>query len=404
MDIQGAQAAKDLTKIYFKIVFWTTCFAIVLLSTALFANFNGQLWFPGILFLVSITLHFVIAYSPPAMVFSGVAATYTLIPFVGDLSVSETATDLHNKIKTALDNLSTVLALIFLFLFVVYIDSYTFARQMTIALMFAMGFAILTWWVTKVTTKPIIWKVVFLTGILTLVKATALLYPMPIHDTFGIYPGVVVSKHEIAANVHKTAQRDALVVNRKNIKAIKDFNELLQKFPDKTSDEIITFVLTNYAKDSDEYKIADVEKQRRNGTATKKVYKKAAQVATSVKNYFADPPEPQVFKTVLYNPYEHGVQGMKISVPGNEPYTVRCSGSYRQTFHNGHQEYISCNGIFSRNMPDAGIRLMPIQDARQYGKVLIDAKIGHTSVNINVPQVDGIYQAISGYVSLEFIR
>lgn len=142
-----------------------------------------------------------------------------------------------------------------------------------------------------------------------------------------------------------------------------------------------------------------IEKRVDGYASPKKDLKNAAH---AVKNFFADDPEPQLFKTIVYNPRQYGPRGMTINIPSNTLY--ECSGSYRQKWFNGHYEYIGCNGMRNRNMPDRSVKLMPIEDARQYGKVLVNAKSGKTLININIPQIPSSYEDITGSLTFKFYR
>lgn len=404
----------NLTKIYFKIVAATILLGICIILGALIANFFGQLWIPGLMFLGCISLKFILTYSPPAVIFSGVAACYTLIPFVGDMSVGRTAQDLHDKIKNLLENVLTAMALIMLFLFTIHIDSFSFSRKLSIAFLFGMGFAILTWYSTKVKSKTIVWKAVFLAGILTIVKASALLWPSPIHDTLGIYPGVVVDRSKINRDVFHTAQTDADILTAREQIGVAEFVDLLKKYNAKnphiqlTSEELIaqrSALLKDGVITESQSLIIKREAARRESTPTKKVINKTSEVGRAIKKVFASEPEPRLVKSVQYKPREWGPSGMTIAIPDpSKPYTVECKGSYNQLFYSGSTIEIPCWGFNNNNMARHEVILMPYENRKICGKFFPDEFDDHVVVKVNMPQTHEAYKDITGFLTVNIYQ
>lgn len=346
MSIQSLSA--DLTKLYFRIVFATIFTTLIIIGIAMLANFHGALWIPGIFFLISVGTQVILSYSPPALIFSGLVSLYTLIPLVGDMSVGKTAENLHSQIKQMLNVIFTTLALVFLFLFVVYIDS-DYTTRFSIVFCFFTGFAILAWhsYKTKSNTQ-IIGKFVFLAGLLVIAKATALLFPLPIHDILGIYPGVSVDQKPVMLKTKNIAQRDADVLNKRGIRTLTEFEEIANRFPDKTSDEIIEKRNELFENNSHELQVVTEEMNRRKSTTTKKVLQKTAEFGSAVTSAFASKPELEWIRVgeIKYTPNQPDWYTQKVSVPaGNGKCRVKCVWGYNQYFNDlGMTEYVKPDG------------------------------------------------------------
>lgn len=410
----------NLTKIYFKVVAATVSVGTCIVFAALITNFFGQLWIPGLLFLGCIALRFILVYSPPALIFSGVAACYTLIPFVGDMSIGKTAQDLHEKIKNLLENMLTAMALVMLFLFTFHIDSFSFSRKLSIAFLFGMGFAILGWYSTKVNGKTIVWKAVFLAGILTIAKASALLWPSPIHDTLGIYPGVVIDRSKIDRNIFRVAQTDADILTAREKKDVDDFVKLLNKFnasnphDQLTSEELIaqrSSLLKKGAITEAQSLIIIKELERRNNTPTKKIINKTSEASKMLQKRLAGDPTPQICGSIVYNPGDH-VGGVLLEPPAGckTPFTVEITGSYSQSFSDGRYQIDAKTGLPVQSIPQYELAIMPVKDRSLFGIALInnvpvDSKIryyGAVNLNINTPLKKNGYSAITGSLRVDF--
>lgn len=125
-----------------------------------------------------------------------------------------------------------------------------------------------------------------------------------------------------------------------------------------------------------------------------------------VKKWFAGEPEPQLIKSVQYNPRKHGVGGMKISIPGGYS-KYECNGSYSQLWLSPkkHRENIGCKGMHNKNMSTAKVVNMPIEKPKIYGRVLVDIKsTATTTININIPQTPEEYSDIYGELTIDFYK
>ncbi len=322
--------AKKITELYFSTVLGTMIIVAIFISLELIANFQGWLWIPGLGFLAILLLQQIIKNSPPTILFSGVISLYTLIPFVGDLSVGKTFSELHTKVKKMIDDVCTAMALISLFLFVVYIDS-DHSTQIVIAFCFLMGFAVLSWWSIKTKSESkLIWKFVLIAGLLTVGKATALLYPMPIHDLLGIYPGIVVDKSAIRAATKTIAQQDAGIENKRNTATITAFEAIVKKLPMKKSTEIIrdrNTLLQMQIITPAELNTIESEMRRRENRSPKTILRKTVRGTQNIYDEVRDTFTKTVFDEEVFPQF--GGAPLVIVKPGYA-YTVTFSGKHKQ--------------------------------------------------------------------------
>jgi len=345
------ERAEQVTALYFRVVLGTMFIFAILLSLELMANFQGLLWIPGVCFIAILLFQQIVKNSPPILIFSGTMSLYTVIPFVGDLSIGKTFTDLHEKVKKMIDDVCTMLALASLFLFVIYIDS-DYSTQIEIAFYFFMGFTILAWWSAKTESQSkLIWKPVLVAGVLVALKGTALLYPMEIHETLGIYPGITVDKSAIKTSTKVIVQQDATIKNSRSIATISEFEKITTRLKLKTSAEIIRdrqTLLDMHIITNSEFRTIEAEVKRRSDSPMQKIIRKTTKATGFIKNIIADKPKPLWLSVgeMSYSPDYPGWTTKTLRIPGGySKCRIICQQGYDQYYHDlSDTGYIGCTG------------------------------------------------------------
>ncbi len=134
--------------------------------------------------------------------------------------------------------------------------------------------------------------------------------------------------------------------------------------------------------------------KKANGYASPK--KDLGNALTGLKKIVAGKPEPQLIKTIHYNPRKYGVGGMPINI-GEYSY-YKCSGRYHQSWSDGGGRWIGCGGIYNDKIPRWAIKLMPRENPKIYGKALVNNR----NININIVQRDESYADIYGELTIRF--
>lgn len=255
-----------------------------------------------------------------------------------------------------------------------------------------------------------IWRVYGIFGIWALLQIGALIKPIFFYNAFGIYPGadvyskeIVAAKRAVAQSAKTLYEHDMLVGSENTAKTLEDFTKLCRSL-NMTSADVLREKEFLCKQSAQNCAIIEAEEKRQDNLLQNRVrtFIEKAEVFRRKQVY-----------TITYHPQEHGVGGIAVTIPFDTTngYKVICEGQYVQEFTDRF-ESIGCNGYSGQPIfaPEK-IRLMPIRNINRYGIVLIDNAILNQQslhyqkelrININVPQEEAEYRAITGGLTLSF--
>lgn len=392
-----------------KLYFWSMTLIVGILFLTLmigwWGNISGNVWIPGILFLATL---FVKAFVVDVATFLIKQAAGIIAIPLPVITYDDAVEQVREKLEPRLTTMFTFVALGFLVLTTIQVNS-DFKTQVDVTSLVMFGTVVLAWHgIMTNTPNNIITKLVLLVGISLFIRAILIVFAPSIYELTNhkYYPGINTNRSHIVSITRQLAERDARILAENDIKTLQNFQDLVKKFPKKSTEQVISFVKENYAPKSPERAIVDAEERRQQKSLLQNRAKQAAKSITEMKIF-----RKKRVHTVVYYPQVNGVGGMDVSVPFAESgYTIQCEGRYTQTFADGIAG-IGCSGYRGRiNLKPEHVRRMPIQDTGMYGRitinnVLFSSSIYHQkkiNINVNIPQIEKEYIDITGGLTISF--
>lgn len=391
-----------------KLYWWSLMFVVGILFLALmigwWGNISGNVWIPGTLFLLTLFIKAFVADVATFLIKQTAGIIAIPLPII---TYDDAVRQVRETLEPRLATIFTFVALAFMLLTTIQINS-DFKTQIDVTSLVLFGIVVLAWH-GIMTNAPsnIITKLILLVGISLFIRAILVVFAPSIYELTNhtYYPGIRTDRSQVVSMTRAMAERNARISAENDIKTLQNFQDLANKFPAKSTEQVISFIKENYASNSPERAIVDAEERRQENLLQNRA-KKSLQGFAGSKLFR----KKQVY-TIVYYPQANGVGGMNVSVPFAENgYTIQCEGRYTQLFADGTAS-IGCGGYNRRPILRVEyLNRMPIQDTGIYGHLIVDnvlprSGVYHKSIiniNINIPQRTESYVDITGGLTISF--
>lgn len=316
---------KELVKLYW----WSLILILgILLFTLIigwWGNITGNVWIPALLFCITLFLRFFVA--DVATFFIKQTAGLIAIP-LPVITYNDAVRQVQEKIEPRLATIFTFVALAFMLLAAIHIDS-DFKTQIDVTSLIMFGVIVLGWRAIITKAKDNITpKLILFVGILMIIRAVLVYFAPSIYELTNhkYYPGIKVDRSQIVSTTRELAERNAQVLAESDIKTLQNFRDLVNRFPTKSTDQVIAFVKENYASNSPERAIIEAEERRRASIPAKKIADAGGKLITHAATALIG---DEVVKDGDFFP-ELGGNSLTSLMPKGYEYTIKVEGCREQ--------------------------------------------------------------------------